>query len=80
MTYNRGDNTVFAIYDLKRQGDEYQLHRTRVESSTVDDLFDAFRSNLEVPPKQVFVERLAEKVEGQVEAKIGLALDSEGAS
>jgi len=80
MSYNRGDNTVFAIYDLKRQADEYQLHRTRVESSTVDDLFDAFRSNLEVPPKQVFVERLAEKVEGQVEAKIGLALDSEGAS
>jgi hypothetical protein len=74
MAYDRGDNTVFLIYDLKRQGDEYQLHRTRIESSTVDDLFEAFRTNLEVPPKRAFVERLEGKVEDQVEARIGLAL------
>jgi len=77
MTYDRVDSTIFAIYDLKREGDEYRLYRTRVESSSVDALFDAFRTNLEVPPKQVFVEKLAQKVEGQVEAKIGLALDPE---
>lgn len=76
MTYSQGENTVFAIYDLRRQADEYRLFQTRVESSTIDDLFDAFRTNLEVPPKQAFIARLEGKVESQVEARIGLALDS----
>lgn len=80
MTYDQADNTVFAIYDLRREENDYQLHQTRVESSTIDDLFDAFRSNLEVPPKRIFVERLEEKVEGQIGARIGLALDPEGDS
>jgi hypothetical protein len=77
MTYDPGANTVFAVYDLKRQEDEYRLFQTRIESSTIDALSDAFRTNLEVPPKQVFVERLQGKVEDQTEAKIGLALGSE---
>jgi hypothetical protein len=76
MTYAADENTVFAIYDLRRSGDEYQLYQTRIESSTIDDLFDAFRTNLEVPPKQVFVGKLEQKVEKQVEAKIGLALEA----
>jgi hypothetical protein len=80
MSYDRGEHTIFAIYDLKRRGDEYQLFQTRLESSTVDDLFDAFRTNLEVPPKQGFVERLEQRVEERVEAKIGLALDSDRGS
>lgn len=75
MTFAPDENTVFAIYDLRRQGDHYQLFQTRVESSTVDDLFDAFRTNLVVPPKRALLERLEQKVEHQVEAKIGLALE-----
>jgi hypothetical protein len=76
MTYGEGENTVFAIYDLKRRQDEYRLFQTRVESSTIDDLFDAFRTNLEVPPQQAFLERLEGKVENQVEARIGLDLEA----
>lgn len=75
MTHDPGANTVFAIPDFKRQQDEYRLFPTRTESSTVEDLFEAFRTNLRVPPKQVFVERLRRKVEDQVGAKIWLALD-----
>lgn len=74
MSYDAGFETVFAIYDLKRDGDEYRLHQTRIESSTVDALFEAFRTNLDVPPKQVFVEKLEGKVEGQVGAEIGLKI------
>jgi len=76
MAYDPGDSTVFAIYDLVREDDEYRLTPTRVESSTIDALFDAFRGNLEVPPKRVFVERLEEKVQEQAEARIVLALES----
>jgi hypothetical protein len=77
MTYDSSHSTVFAIYDLRREGDAYRLHRTRVESSSVDDLFDAFRTNLEVPPRQVFMDRLAEKVEEQVETEVHLELRAE---
>ena len=45
-----------------------------MESSSIDDLFDAFRNNLEVPPKQVLIDKLEQKVENQVEAKVGLDL------
>jgi hypothetical protein len=77
LTYAPDENTVFAVYDLRREGERFQLHRTRTESSTIDDLFDAFRTNLAVPPKQVLVEKLEQKVEQQVEASIGLALDGQ---
>ena len=75
MSYAADENTVFAIYDLRREGDAYQLYQTRMESSSVDDLFDAFRNNLEVPPKQVLLDKLEQKVENQIEAKIGLDLE-----
>ncbi len=74
MSYAADENTVFAIYDLRREDDAYQLYQTRMESSSIDDLFDAFRNNLEVPPKQVLIDKLEQKVENQVEAKVGLDL------
>jgi hypothetical protein len=74
MTYDPGHNTVFAIYDLQRVNDEYRLYRTRIESSTIDDLFDAFRTNLEVPSEEAFLKKLKGKVEDQIGAKIHLEL------
>jgi hypothetical protein len=74
MTYDDGEKTVFAIYDLEKGDQAYQLYRTRLESSSIDALFEAFHTNLEVPPKQVFVEKLAGKVKDQVEANMGLSL------
>lgn len=74
MMYESSHNTIFAIYDLRRVGDEYRLHQTRIESSTIDDLFDAFRTNLEVPPKEVFVRKLRGKVEGQIGAEMQVNL------
>jgi hypothetical protein len=63
MSYAPSHNTIFAIYDLKRSGKQYTLHQTQIESSTIDDLFKAFRSNLEVPPKDAFVNKLQKIVE-----------------
>jgi hypothetical protein len=77
MTYDSEANTIFAIYDLRRAQDAYRIVQTRIESSTIDALFDAFRTNLKVPPKGAFVERLQGKAEDQLEAKIALALEPE---
>jgi hypothetical protein len=74
MAYDPSHSTVFAIYDLTRASNKYQLCRTKVESSTIDDLFHAFRTNLVVPPRDTLMERLANKVAAHIEASVGLAL------
>ena len=74
MQYEEEHSTVFVIYDLRREADVYDLFRTRIESSTIDGLFNAFRTSLEVPPKEVFVEKLR----SLTEASASLHLDMEG--
>lgn len=74
MTYDPNHNTVFAIYDLRRAGDRYELFQTRIESSTVDDLFRAFRTNLDVPSREVFIAKLQSRVEDQAKAEIRFRL------
>jgi hypothetical protein len=58
LGYRDSDTTVFTLYDLRRIGHKYELVQTRMLSSSIDQLFDAFRTNLEVPPKDRFVEKL----------------------
>ena len=48
---------------------------TRIESSTINDLFQAFRTNLEVPPKEVFVARLEKEIRKQARAKVQMRLE-----
>jgi hypothetical protein len=76
MQYEEEHSTVFAIYDLERRGAAYTLFRNRLESATIDGLFNAFRTSLEVPPKEVFVEKLRSLTETQASAN--LRLDVEG--
>jgi hypothetical protein len=61
MTYDPAHQTVFFVYDLVRSGDSYRLAHTRAESCTVDSLFRAFRSNFQVPPKDLFLAKLEQK-------------------
>lgn len=75
MSYEGDHSTVFAIYDLQRAGERYELCQTRIESSTINDLFQAFRTNLEVPPKEVFVARLEKEIRKQTGAKLQVRLD-----
>ncbi len=58
----------------KRLLEGYELYQKRVESATVDALFEAFRTNLVVPPKDDFVSRLEAKVKGNAEGKLELEL------
>ncbi|HLA04999.1 MAG TPA: hypothetical protein VJZ16_03340 [Syntrophales bacterium] len=53
------------------------LFPTRMFSSTVDALFDAFRRNDDIPPVEKFVERLESKLSGDI--KIALHLSREKA-
>jgi len=41
-------------------------------SSTVDDLFDAFRRNDDIPPVEKFVERLDSKLNGDMQIALHL--------
>ncbi|MBI1741564.1 hypothetical protein HYR54_00670 [Candidatus Acetothermia bacterium] len=72
MRYNSTHKSVFAIYDLRRVGDKHELFQTRVESSTVDDLFKAFRHNSNVPPKDKFISNLERRLKDRMELKIQL--------
>lgn len=68
IAYSPKHSTIFAIYDIKKQGDKYRLFQTRIESSTIDDLFRAFRNNPNIPSKDAFIDRL----KGRLTAKMHL--------
>jgi hypothetical protein len=78
LSYNERHSTVFSLYDLKRKGDRLILSGTRTFSSTIDNLFDAFRKNDAIPPVGEFMKRLESKVKKDL--KIGLRLDVDSTS
>ncbi|MBW6485538.1 MAG: hypothetical protein K0B01_05225 [Syntrophobacterales bacterium] len=67
------NNTVFSLYDLKENGIHLELVPTRMFSSTVDALFDAFRRNDDIPPVEKFVERLESKLSGDMKIALHLS-------
>jgi len=69
IVYNPSHSIVFAIYDLKRNKEAYELFQKRVESSAIENLFKAFRNNLDVPSKDEFMEKLREKMLARIELK-----------
>jgi len=72
MTFNPKHRIVFAIYDLRRIDAKYGLFQTRIESSTTDALFAAFRNNPDIPSKDAFIEKLRQKLRARVELKLQL--------
>lgn len=72
MSYNDKHTTVFTIYDLIEKGDNYRLSQTRMESSTIDALFKAFRNNPNIPSKNDFIKKLNTKLQAGLELKIHL--------
>jgi len=73
MTYNGGHTTVFAIYDLTLDAGKCNLFQTRIESSTVDDLFKAFRNNPNIPSMTTFLKKLETKLNAKMELKLKLS-------
>ena len=72
MRYNKEHSTVFAIYDLKYENGKYKLFQTRIESSTIDNLFRAFRNNPNIPSKNAFVDKLKTRLRAKMELKLNL--------
>jgi hypothetical protein len=73
MTYHSEHTTVFAIYDLSSDADKCNLFRTRIESSTVEDLFKAFRNNPNIPSRATFIKKLETKLNAKMELKLELS-------
>lgn len=73
LSYDKGNSSVFSLYDLKQQENSLSLKLNSIVSSTVDDLFNAFRKNDDIPPVDDFIERLQMKVNSDI--KLGLRLD-----
>ena len=65
-------STVFALYDLKRTKERFELVASRNISASMDQLFAALRNNPNIPSVERFLEALKEKIEG--EAQISLRL------
>ncbi|NVL89412.1 MAG: hypothetical protein HWN69_00255 [Desulfobacterales bacterium] len=72
MRYNKEHSTVFAIYDLRDKREKYELYRRRIESSTIDNLFKAFRNNPNIPSKDAFVAKLKTKLRAKMELELRL--------
>ncbi len=72
LNYSPNHSAVFALYDLRRSGEKFELYRTRLLSSSVDDLFSAFRSNRDIPSKDTFLERLRNRMKANLGLKIEL--------
>jgi len=72
MAYDDKHTTVFVIYDLRQNPDKYDLYQTRIESSTTDDLFKAFRNNPNIPSKEKFVNKLNAKLKAKLALKLEL--------
>ena len=72
LEYNKNHSTIFALYDLKNKGDSLSLCPTRIFSSTIDDLFDAFRQNDEIPPVDKFINRLTIKIQNDLNLSLRL--------
>ncbi|RMF91276.1 MAG: hypothetical protein D6736_05470 [Nitrospinota bacterium] len=72
MTYHPNHSTIFMIYDIRQKAEGYELFQTRIESSTIDDLFSAFRHNPHIPPKDAFIQKLQRRLKAKMELKIQL--------
>lgn len=70
MGYSEDYSTRFFIYDLRKKGNSYDLFNTRIESSTIDNLFRAFRYNPNIPSKDDFINRLQGKIKQNAQLQL----------
>ena len=73
--FSREHASVFALYDMRENGDRLTLKRTRFISITVDEVYQAMRSNPAMPNKDEFVEKLNEKLNKKLNKKLRLKFE-----
>jgi hypothetical protein len=71
--YKKDQHTVFALYDIKREATSLEMIPARMTSASVDQLFNSFRNNPNIPPLDKFVEVLHQKI--RVQAQLAVSLD-----
>ena len=64
--------SVFALYDMKRNGDHLTLEHTRFISTTVNQIYKAMRNNPALPKKDKFVEKLNKKLNEKMRLKLSI--------
>jgi len=55
---------------LRLVKNRYRLSLTRIESSNVDDLFDAFRNRAVIPSKDAFLDRLTQRIKAKMSLEL----------
>ena len=73
--FSREHASVFALYDMRENGDRLTLKRTRFISTTVDEVYQAMRSNPNMPNKDEFVEKLNERLNEKLNKKLRLKFE-----
>jgi hypothetical protein len=73
LQYDPDNSSIFLLYHLGLHGNRLVLSQTDMYSSTIDELFEAFRKNDEIPPVDKFLQRLQVKLDSDM--KLGLRLD-----
>ncbi|MCX7886533.1 MAG: NotI family restriction endonuclease [Verrucomicrobiae bacterium] len=76
LAYKPQHSTVFALYDLVPERQSFALKTSRKISASMDQLFDAFRTNPNIPPLEKFLSGLKRKIETQAQISLHLGRPS----
>lgn len=76
LTYKPQHSTVFALYNLEPGGQAFELKASRKTSASMDQLFDAFRNNPNIPPLEEFLAGLKHKIEADAQISLHLGRPS----
>ncbi|MBP8001860.1 MAG: hypothetical protein KA314_20585 [Chloroflexi bacterium] len=70
LTPGSESSTVFLVCDLALQGNQYSLYSSRIESTTVKKLQEAFISNPHIPSLNKFVANLQQKAQSAIKFRL----------
>jgi len=76
LTYKPQHSTVFALYDLEPGRQTFEMKASRKVSASMDQLFDALRHGQKIPPLEVFLARLKNKLEAEAQISLHLGRPS----
>jgi hypothetical protein len=74
MSFDPDDTIVFLIYDLQEESPQYVLTRSRIESTTINEMLYAIEHGLAIPSKERFVRKLGRKVTEEANVRVNLEL------
>ena len=70
--FGQENSTVFAVYNIVSREERFELVASRMTSATIDQLFNAFRNNPDIPSKDEFTGVLQAKIEAEMHLNLDL--------